>query len=109
NRVHGVFAAPGVNYVGSVTVTQRQNGLVTGSGKIAEGGRAAIRNVFGRVVDQSSHVIERDHRVTFIVEPLGAVFNPKDVVFEVLSIGFDRGWVHMTTQGRGNVKHFPEM
>jgi hypothetical protein len=46
---------------------------------------------------------------TFIVEPLGAVLDPEDVVFEVLSIGFDGGWVDMWTQGRGNAKRLPDM
>jgi hypothetical protein len=108
DRVHGVFAAPGINYFGSVAVAEGQHRLVTGSGEIAEGNRPA-GNVFGRILDQSSDMLERDHRVTFIVEPLGAVLDPEDVVFEVLAIGFDNGWVHMRTQGRGNAKHLPEM
>jgi hypothetical protein len=87
DRVHGVFAAPGVNYFGSVTVAEGQHGFVTGSGEIAKGSRPA-GNVLGWILDQSSHVLVRDHGVTFIVEPLGAVLDPEDVVFEVLSIGF---------------------
>jgi hypothetical protein len=106
DRVHGVFAAPGVDYFGSVTVAEGQHGLVTGPGEIAEGSWTA-GNVFGRVVDQSSDMLERDHGVTFIVEPLGTVFDSKDVVFEVLSIGFDSGWVDMWAHRRRDPESAP--
>ena len=85
-----------------------EHGFVTGPGEIAEGSRPA-GNVFGRILDQSSDMLELDHRVTCIVEPLGAMFDPKDVVLEVLSIGFNCGGLNVRTQGRGNAKHFPEM
>src|SRR5258708_25116356 len=82
DRVHGVFAAPGINYFGPITVTECEYGLIAWSGEIAEG-RRPPGNVLRRVIDQSSHVLERDHRIASIVKPLGAVFDPKHVVLEV--------------------------
>jgi hypothetical protein len=108
DRVHGVFAAPGVNYFGSIAVAEGQHGLVAWSGEIAEGSWPA-GNVLGQVVDQSSDMLERDNGVTCIVEPLGAVFDPKDVVFEVLAIGFDRCGLKVRAYGRRDAEGAPQM
>src|SRR5258707_7280891 len=53
----------------------------------------------------SSEIIESPS----FVEPLGAMLDPKDIVFEVLSIGFDCGELNVRTQERGNAKDSPEM
>jgi hypothetical protein len=108
DRVHGVPAAPGLDYFGSVTVAEGQHGLVTGPSEVTEGSRPA-GNMLGWVLDQSSNMLERDHRITFIVEPLGAVLDPEDVVFQILSIGFDCGWVDVRAYRRRDPESAPQM
>jgi hypothetical protein len=106
NRVHGVFAAPSVNYFGSVTIAEGQHRLVAWSGEIAEGSRPA-GSVFWRVIDQSSDMLEFDHRIAFVVEPLGAVFDPEHAIFEVRSIGFNFRGIHMRASRRRDAEGAP--
>ncbi len=67
---------------------------MAGSSEITEG---SYRSWYegGRIIDQSAGVLQTNHRITCIVEPLGAVFDSKDAVLEVLAIGFDCGRINV--------------
>ena len=69
---------------------------VTWAGEVTESNGPAGKVLRG-TFNQGPDVLERDHRIARIGEPLGAVFNPEYAVFEILAIGLDLGLADVGT------------
>ena len=95
---HSVPVPPGFDDARAVAFAQSEDRLIPSAGEIAKG-RDAARTDGGGIIEQAADVLQADHGVAGIVEPLCPVFNPKDAILQVLAVRLDNGWVNMRAEG----------